>query len=202
MRIGVDFDNTIVCYDDLFHRVAREQGLIPAEIHPAKSSVRDYLRKVEREDDWTQLEGYVYGSRMSEAAAYPGVCDFFARCRESRIDLCIISHKTKEPFQGPQYDLHDAAYSWLEQKGFLGSTGNGIGRQAIYFELTKQEKLQRIRTSGCDHFIDDLPEFLSEPHFPAEVDRILFDPGDLYQADSTFRRVKSWAEISKLVFAN
>jgi len=29
--IGVDFDNTIVCYDALFHRVARERGLAPAE---------------------------------------------------------------------------------------------------------------------------------------------------------------------------
>ena len=28
MRIGIDFDNTIVSYDALFHKVAREQGVI------------------------------------------------------------------------------------------------------------------------------------------------------------------------------
>ena len=29
MLIGVDFDNTIVCYDKLFHQLALERSLIP-----------------------------------------------------------------------------------------------------------------------------------------------------------------------------
>ena len=36
MLIGVDFDNTIVCYDGLFHRVAVEQGLIPQKFPRVK----------------------------------------------------------------------------------------------------------------------------------------------------------------------
>ena len=32
MLVGVDFDNTIICYDALFHRVAEEQGLLPAGV--------------------------------------------------------------------------------------------------------------------------------------------------------------------------
>jgi len=29
MRIGVDFDNTVICYDKVFHAAAVEKGLIP-----------------------------------------------------------------------------------------------------------------------------------------------------------------------------
>jgi len=199
MRIGVDFDNTIVCYDDLFHRVALEQGLIPAAIPVTKSSVRDYLRQIDREDDWTQLQGYVYGSRMAEAPAFPGVFDFFSRCRQTNIDVVIISHKTRQPFQGPVYDLHEVAYRWLEQNGLFDAHGNGRKSSVVYFELTKQEKLQRIESCRCDHFIDDLPEFLAEPGFPRGVDRILFDPGKLYTAEHKFRRAESWDDVAKLV---
>lgn len=200
MLIGVDFDNTIVCYDTLFHRIAVEQSLIPQELLVTKSSVRDYLRQVDNEDAWTQLQGYVYGSRMDEAPAYTGVLDFFSRCREANVEICVISHKTKEPFQGPMYDLHGVAYKWLEAQGFFEPAGIGLRRENVHFELTKQEKLQRIAESGCTHFIDDLPEFLAEADFPAQVDRILFDPGNLYLTENGFRRATSWPEVERLVF--
>ena len=29
VKIGIDFDNTIVIYDDLFHKIASEENLIP-----------------------------------------------------------------------------------------------------------------------------------------------------------------------------
>jgi hypothetical protein len=34
------------------------------------------LRALGKEDVWTELQGYVYGARMAEAEAYPGVLDF------------------------------------------------------------------------------------------------------------------------------
>jgi len=30
MRIGIDLDNTLICYDEAFLRVGREEGLLPA----------------------------------------------------------------------------------------------------------------------------------------------------------------------------
>src|SRR5262245_43078397 len=44
MLIGVDFDNTIVSYDALFHRIATERDLIPADLPVNKTAVRDHLR--------------------------------------------------------------------------------------------------------------------------------------------------------------
>ena len=71
MLIGLDFDNTIVSYDALFHKVAVEQALVPSDLPKSKLMVRDYLRKVNNETAWIEMQG-VYGARMVDAAAYPG----------------------------------------------------------------------------------------------------------------------------------
>src|SRR5207249_3156801 len=109
--------------------------------------------------------GYVYGACMAEATPFPGALEFFAR---HRVEMYIISHKTRQPFLGNRYDLHASALEWLKSKGLAGDR--------VFLELTKDAKLNRIRDIGCTHFIDDLPEFLAEPTFPTTVERILFDP--------------------------
>ena len=199
MLIGVDFDNTIVCYDSLFHRVAVEEGLIGPEVPASKEKVRDYLRQCGKEEVWTQMQGLVYGARMQEAAPFPGVLEFFARCVQHGVPVCIVSHKTRYPYLGPAYDLHEAARGWLESQGFFDPDHIGLSPDRVYFELTKQEKLKRIAKNGCSEFIDDLPEFLGEANFPEGVDRILFDPQNHHLSGHPFRRASSWAEIEQLI---
>ena len=58
-------------------RAAAEQGLIPPDLPPTKSSVRDYLRQFDQEDASTALQGQVYGARILEAEPCPGVLEFF-----------------------------------------------------------------------------------------------------------------------------
>ena len=204
VRIGFDFDNTIVCYDALFHRVALEDGCIPADLPANKSDVRNHLRAVGREDVWTEMQGRVYGARMAEAEPYPGVLEFFRFCREHGIPVCIVSHKTRTPFAGKPYDLHAAARDWLERQGFHDPDRLGLPRDRVFFELTKADKLRRIGECGCTHFIDDLPELLAEASFPAAVERILFDPNRLYLelADPRFRRLHRWAAAPRVVLGH
>jgi len=95
MRIGIDFDNTIVSYDALFHKVARERDLIPHDTPVNKVAVRDHLRQIGKEELWTEMQGYVYGARMDEALAYPGVIDFLSSATAAGHELAIVSHKTK-----------------------------------------------------------------------------------------------------------
>ena len=199
MHIGVDFDNTIVGYDALFHRVCRERGMIPADVPVSKSEVRNYLRRVGREENWTEMQGYVYGARMSEAEPFPGVIEFFTACRQMGIAASIISHKTRHPYLGQRYDLHETALAWLEQHGFFDKDKVGLSRERVFLELTKQAKLERIRQCGCNYFIDDLPEFLLELEFPAGVRRILFDPHDHYSDLPGYLRVKTWPETWDIV---
>jgi len=164
-----------------------------------KSDVRNCLRRAGREDDWTEMQGYVYGARMAEAATFPGVKEFLRACRAAGHTASIISHKTRAPFRGEHYDLHRAAIAWLEEQGFFAEADLGLARENVFFELTKEAKLARIATQRCTHFIDDLPEFLAEPGFPANVKRVLFDPNNLYAHDTSLSRITSWAEAQALV---
>ena len=199
MHIGVDFDNTMVCYDSIFHRASVEKGLIPSEVPVNKSDVRNYLRRIGNENAWTEIQSHVYGSRMSEAVPYPGVLKFFTSCRRESRPVSVISHKTVHPAVGPRYDLQKAALHWLEQQGFFDGAKIGLPRENVFFEISREAKLERIRASRVTHFIDDLPEVLTAPGFPNDVQRILFDPNELYAKDEKFIHAKSWKEISELL---
>jgi hypothetical protein len=195
VRIGIDFDNTIVSYDALFHRAAVERGLIPVSVPANKISVREYLRERDSEDQWTELQGYVYGARMSDAAAYPGAIEFLTWARERDMQPVIVSHKTRHPFLGERYDLHEAARRWV-QEILIERSPRLIDAEAVYFELTKQEKIQRIAALQLDYFIDDLPEILLADGFPAGTTRILFDI-DSRQADARLVSCASWENIQR-----
>jgi len=197
--LGVDFDNTLVSYDGLFHRVAMERKLIPSDLEPTKGAVRDYLRQVGREDDWTEMQGYVYGPRLPEAMPFPRAVECLTDLVKRGVQVFIVSHKTRHPYRGPSYDLHGAAWQWLEQHGFFDRARIGLSKAAVFFELTKEDKIKRIARLGCTHFIDDLPEFLTEPAFPTGVDRILFDPNGTQKAFPANRRAGSWKEIADML---
>ncbi|MBW2975680.1 HAD family hydrolase [Candidatus Woesearchaeota archaeon] len=196
MIIGVDFDNTIVSYDALIYKTAIEKGIVPKGISPTKSGVRDFLRKSGKEDAWTELQGFIYGPCILEAEPFPGVMDFFKTCREKGIKAYIISHKTRYPFLGPKYDLHESAKRWLYEKGFYDCGETGISKEDVFLELTKKDKIKRISELGCTHFIDDLPEFLAEKSFPSNVVRILFDSNNKYKDLGDFEHAVSWLEIA------
>lgn len=188
MRIGIDLDNTLVRYDDVFHRLAHERGLIDAAVPPVKDAVRDALRRSGREDAWTELQGCVYGPGMEHAEPFDGALEFLRRCRELGVAARVISHRTRTPFLGPAYDLHASARAWLAR--------HGIDRD-VWLEETKAAKLCRIAELSVTHFVDDLPEFLTEPGFPDRVARVLFDPSGTHAADAQYSRMKSWPEIEQ-----
>lgn len=200
MVIGLDFDNTIVSYDGVFHRAAVRADLIPATVETDKASVRDYLRKVDREDDWTRLQGRVYGTDILDAQPFPGVHDFLARCRTHGVTVHVVSHKTRAPILGEPVDLHAAAEGWLRANGLLDVARTGLGREHVYFELTKDAKILRIAELGCTHFVDDLPEFLLEPTFPTTVTRVLFDPTGGHGELALLRSARSWSDVGRLIF--
>jgi len=195
MRIGIDFDNTIVSYDQVFYRVAVEQGLVPDTVMKTKLKVRDWLREAGRENEWTELQGYVYGTRMDDAETYPGVKRFLAWARGEGIATSIISHKTKHPFMGPKYDLHEAARGFV-RIALVDDEGPLVPEDNVFFETTKDAKWARIASTNATHFIDDLPEILLNEAFPAEAVRMLFDPDNHHScSEADVYVVHSWREV-------
>jgi len=202
MVIGIDFDNTIVSYDELFHRLATERGLIPAGFPCRKALVRDHLRQLGREDAWTELQGYVYGVRMVEAPAFPGVIEFFTHAQQASLPLYIVSHKTKQPVIGLPHDLHQAARDWLEAHGFFDACRAGFSPARVFLEVTRQDKVAKIAELGCTHFIDDLEETFREETFPANVEKILFAPQPTTTVPPGAKVMRQWREIEDYVFAS
>jgi hypothetical protein len=197
MHLGLDFDNTLISYDILFRKVALEQGLIPQEIDSNKNAVRDYLRSVDREDEWTKLQGEVYGGRILEAAPYPDMKQTLQSIAGLNVPLTIVSHKTKTPFMGKQWDLHAAARTWLNQHEMHTYPGPNISNAQTFFELTKQAKCDRIVAVGCTHYVDDLPEILEM--LPDTIIKILFSPGEHLNSNGDWLVMRSWVELPSLL---
>ena len=197
MKIGLDFDNTIVCYDEIFYRVALEEALIPNTAPQSKIFIRDYLRALEREDEWTALQGRVYGSRMTEAKAFPGVKSFIASAVDGGHEVFIISHKTLHTIAGERHNLHQAARDWLADNEFEKM---GLPNGNVYFELTREQKIARIKALSCDTFVDDLPEVLDELGASHEIRRILFDPNGIHSVGDKFERLSSWDQGTDFIF--
>jgi len=92
--IGIDLDNTLVCYDELFYSAARQQGLIKLRIPKSKETIRDTVRLLSQgEEKWTRLQAVVYGAQMGEAAAFEGSEDFLRHCSVRGSKTVIISHR-------------------------------------------------------------------------------------------------------------
>jgi hypothetical protein len=191
MKLGFDFDNTIVSYDALFHRAAREAGHILDTVATTKNAVRDHLRQAGKEALWTELQGHVYGTRMQEAELFPHALEVLTALKNAGHTLFIISHKTQRPYLGPAYDLHEAAREWIADKLPL------IDVKQVFFHEKKEDKIARIGALACDTFLDDLPEILLHHDFPKQVRRYLL--GTDAQANPGITLVSDWKQFHKAV---
>jgi hypothetical protein len=176
-HIGIDFDNTIVGYDEVFYRCALERGLITPGAGVSKSGIRDLIRALPRGNErWTGLQAEVYGERMAEAAFMAGAERFIRKCSGSGFRVSVISHKTEFAAAGSGMNLRAPALAWMRARGFFSESGLGLSEGDVWFEPTRAAKLARISERGCSHFIDDLAEVLEEELFPAGVVRLHYNP--------------------------
>jgi hypothetical protein len=199
LRIGLDFDNTIITYDEVFCALAKCRGLIENAFSGRKQALRDAVRLLpDGELAWQRLQGEVYGKAIAQAKIVTGVADFLGRCRIEGCSVAIVSHKTEYGHYDPdRVNLRKAALDWMMAADLFN--GHGIVPENVYFENTRNEKLARIAKLSVDYFIDDLEEVLSDPDFPPRVTRILFadskaPPAAPYIACST------WRDIERQIF--
>jgi hypothetical protein len=195
--IGIDFDNTIISYDAVFLSAAIACGLLNDGFAGGKRSVRDAIRLLPNgEHSWQRLQGYVYGQGIADAVMFDGLDSFLRRCRRDGYIVMIVSHKTEYGhFDPARINLREAALGWMRDRGFFAEDGFAIRREDTYFESSRAEKLRRIGTLGCTHFIDDLREVLDDPEFPPRVERILLshdiDEPLPYPAFSSWREIEA-----------
>jgi len=198
--IGVDLDNTLICYDELFFRAAADEGLIDESSPRSKERIREIIRGLPNgESRWTRLQAIVYGPRITGATLFEDVGTFFGHCSAARIQTRIVSHKT--PFamlDGTRVDLRTSALAWMKANGFFDRFA--LSPADVFFEATRAEKIARIQALGCTHFIDDLAEVFCETAFPGNVVKLLFAPHGTDFSLPSVHACKSWQEIDGFFF--
>ncbi len=200
--IGVDFDNTIISYDDLMYNIAREQKLVASHVKKQKKQIRDSIRLLpEGEKTWQQLQAKVYGPEIEKAQLIKGVEGFFQNCYQAGITVYIVSHKTHyASCDETKTNLREASLNWMTEHRFFEVAHLGLDRNQVFFESTRSEKVARIHDLGCTHFIDDLEETFMENSFPRNVEKMLYTPCDSHSTLSGITRFTDWKEIHDYFF--
>lgn len=202
MHIGIDFDNTIVHYDDVFYKYAIEEKLIARGVEASKEEVKKHIRALPRGNEkWTALQAVVYGRKMKEAIFKKGAEKFIKKCREKKIQISIISHKTKFDASGSGINLRAAAIKWMEMNGFFEKDSLGFSEADIFFESTRKEKIDRIIARKCSHFIDDLIDVFNEEDFPDNIVKMHYNSRES-ETRSDVIAFSGWNEIYEYFFQN
>jgi len=200
MRVGFDLDNTIVCYDQAIARLAEETLSLPETVQKTKSSLRDYLRSEDREDEWTEFQGRLYGPGMAYAKPYPNAIEIIEATKRAGHTAFIISHRSRHPYAGPKYDLHESAKNWIGNQLNVADTPL-FPTSDIYLNETRDQKIALVASLECDVFIDDLIEVLEDDSFPASAKKVLFAPQSK-PADGAHKNdvihVREWTELKWL----
>ena len=178
LRIGIDFDNTMACYDQAFAEVAALMGFQSGHEVATKVIVKQIIQNSPGGDLlWQRLQGQVYGRHMLLAKVFAGVHEFICLAKMRGHEVFVVSHKTEfGHFDEEQVSLRGQAVLWLEKNKFFNANQLYLKKENVFFESTREDKIQRIHDLACTHFIDDLPEVFAEPQFPDHIQKILFSP--------------------------
>ena len=194
--LGIDFDNTIVKYDRLFHNLAVEYGYVNKELEKRKVIVRDTMNKKGLKKEFTCLQGEVYGNKIMDAEIAENLLNALEQIYSAGVKLVIVSHKTKYPIEGQKYDLHKAAKEWLRENKIINNRKIGIEERDIYFAATKEEKIKIIEALKCDYFVDDLVDILKK--ISSKCKKFHYSET---KNEANIYNTSNWLDIAKLIIA-
>ncbi len=199
--IGVDLDNTIINYDDLFLNLARQLKFISSRSILGKKAIRDQIRSQKNgEEKWQELQKIIYTELVGRAKLFEGVRKFFKKCRQNNFRIFIVSHKTNYIYHKSQkYDICELALNWLTMHKFFENPAHFSSRH-VFFEASREMKSKRIKILQCTHFIDDLEETFANANFPDNVIKMLMDHHNHYKKVKGIRIFHHWKEINDYFF--
>ena len=189
MIIGIDLDNTIAIYDEAIRKLPDGSNFT------RKKDYSKYLIDNGKNDLWTELQGTLYGPLMKYATIaknFNFAIEYFAR---KKYEIIIISHRTKYPYQGKQYDLHEYAHDWINENLIKIFKVNRI-RYSICLCETKSEKISKIKEYDCNFFIDDLYSIYEDSNFPKQETKFI-----LYNNNKNkhVMNIENWDEIKEII---
>jgi hypothetical protein len=191
--IGIDLDNTIAIYDKLFRNQANLLN-VPFKFK-SKKEIADYLRDIDSEEEWTKLQGLIYGPLMEYAEVADGFLDTLKKLIDDNFEIIIISHRTQYSQYDGLYNLHYFANKWIE-KNIISKIGKNKIKNIIFAE-TIDSKVNYISIENITYFIDDLPKVLNHINFPKTVKKILYSNEKV--SENYFLQSNNWIELINFI---
>lgn len=170
--IGIDFDNTLVCYNQPIRLKLQELGLDEKSDHSPKNELKQHLIEGGGNLAWTLFQGELYGREIEKAQPAEGATQAINTLLHSGYDVRIISHRSLFSALGPAYPLHQAAIRFLETRILPEIEPALRDRLSYRFCPSLEKKISEIRDANCHAFIDDLSSVLTHPNFPKNTHRI------------------------------
>ena len=194
MRIGFDFDNTIVDYTPVFTKIANDLGL-KYENNP-KNSIKYYFEnELDNPSSWKEVQLQVYCELINSIKPSDKLSDLIKWLIDYNHDFFIVSHKTQTIKSGnSKTNLREPANKWIENNLPL------FKKERIFFESSALAKVRKINSLRLDYFVDDLLTILKHHQFPKETKKILFN--STTNKDKKFYKASSWDEVKKIILDN
>jgi hypothetical protein len=154
-RIGIDFDNTIACYDSAFVSVAALLGIPLRDTPSNKVEVKREIQSQAQGDlVWQRLQGQVYGTHMHLATPFPGIHEFISLAQMRGHEVFIVSHKSiYGHFDADRIPLRSQAKLWLnENKGrFVLTPMPGLSTHCMDFLMSPIIDWKKINENAIIH---------------------------------------------------
>ena len=197
MVIGFYFDNTIIDYSNSFKILAKKKKYNKINSNLDKNSLKDFLIKNKKQNEWTIIQGEVYGKYITRAELYKGFIKLFRYLLKKNIKIFIVSHKTKYPYLGKKINLRKEAKKWIQKNIIYKNKIFNFSMKNVYFENSIEKKINRIVKLKCNIFIDDLPQILNL--LPKNIIKFLFNPNAKKKIKENYKTIESWAKFYDLI---
>lgn len=148
-----------------------------------------------KELEWLDVQEWLYTTGLTYAFISEGALDLINHLILMNSKIFIVSHKSKYSAKN-KLDLITPVSMWLNEKlgRFLDS-----GQIQVFFEESRDKKIERIINLGITHFVDDLIEVFQEKKFPKSIKSFWFNP-TFKNIDSTnIIQIKNISEVIKYV---
>ena len=146
MRIGFDFDNTIVDYDLVFTQIANELNL--EYLGSPKNSIKNYYEvELGQPNSWKKIQFKVYCELISKIAPSEKFISLLNWLINNNHDIFIVSHKTQNiKINNKNLNLRQPAKKWIEDNIPI------FNKERIFFESSAIAKIRKIKSLNLDFF--------------------------------------------------
>lgn len=189
IKIGIDLDNTIINYNESFKKYLKDHKIYLKKIN--KEEIKVLSNNHSKIKNWTEVQEEIYGNYIKFAKLFTHFKDFEKFAIKKKIQLFIISHKTKHSQFSKKYNLHKQSNIWLKRN-------INKKKYKIVYTNTINEKIKKIIQIKPDYFVDDLIKIFKDKNFPKNITKIYFSQNK----NKTTLSFDNWKQIKNYIIEN